>query len=149
MNFFPFPTLFSFNLSTHTKSERILTCGGHVFLIATKHDRENLERDEQSTRTCSQSELFPPSLFPRLFQSAEITYTSESYRCDFQAKSKYETDAIQINSLHAQASLLQGRELDKVNPTLPFLLLPASYPSRDGKSTHEVVVRDLGNFEDG
>ncbi|GAA5933744.1 uncharacterized protein JCM15063_001401 [Sporobolomyces koalae] len=29
------------------------------------------------------------------------------------AKSKYETDAIQINSLHAQASLLQGRELDK------------------------------------
>ncbi|GAA5954570.1 hypothetical protein JCM3765_003814 [Sporobolomyces pararoseus] len=29
------------------------------------------------------------------------------------AKSKYENDAIQINSLHAQASLLQGRELDK------------------------------------
>ncbi|GAA5833052.1 hypothetical protein JCM11251_006496 [Rhodosporidiobolus azoricus] len=29
------------------------------------------------------------------------------------AKAKYEQDAIQINALHAQASLLQGRELDK------------------------------------
>ncbi|GAA6035599.1 hypothetical protein JCM8097_004922 [Rhodosporidiobolus ruineniae] len=29
------------------------------------------------------------------------------------AKAKYEDDAIQINALHAQAALLQGRELDK------------------------------------
>lgn len=32
-----------------------------------------------------------------------------------QAKAKYQEDAIQINALHAQAALLQGRELDKVS----------------------------------
>lgn len=37
-----------------------------------------------------------------------------------QTKDKYEQDAISINSLHASASLLQGRDLDKVSFAFTF-----------------------------
>lgn len=32
-----------------------------------------------------------------------------------QAKQKYESDAMTINTMHAQAALIQGRDLDKVS----------------------------------
>ena len=36
----------------------------------------------------------------------------------FKAKAKYEEDARQVNGLHAQSGLLQGKELDKATAKL-------------------------------
>ncbi|GJN90429.1 hypothetical protein Rhopal_003440-T1 [Rhodotorula paludigena] len=51
------------------------------------------------------------------------------------AKAKYQEDAIQINALHAQAALLQGRELDKVSIKLD-----------KAQQTVEVNERDYRNY---
>ncbi|BGO95547.1 formin-binding protein [Rhodotorula toruloides] len=55
------------------------------------------------------------------------------------AKAKYQDDAIQINALHAQASLLQGRDLDKASASATLKL---------DKAQQTVVVneRDYRNY---
>lgn len=80
----------------------------HAFarVTATSKCREALEEYEQPAATCAQGE------FARSCRRGRTPdWTSGS--C-LQAKSKYQDDAIQINALHAQASLLQGKDLDKV-----------------------------------
>ncbi|GAA5888073.1 hypothetical protein JCM16303_001493 [Sporobolomyces ruberrimus] len=62
------------------------------------------------------------------------------------AKSKYETDAIQINSLHAQASLLQGRELDKATLKMDKVQQTVVVNERDYKNFVGVLKETTVNW---
>ncbi|BGP49763.1 formin-binding protein [Rhodotorula kratochvilovae] len=55
------------------------------------------------------------------------------------AKEKYEADAIQINALHAQASLLQGKELDKVSIKLDKVQQSVEVNERDYRNYTTVL----------
>lgn len=68
----------------------------------------------------------PPSPLPKQQQlTIEKTWKQllNQRQHVIKAKAKYEEDAIQINALHAQAALLQGRELDKVRPPVSLFSL--------------------------
>ncbi|GAA6054707.1 hypothetical protein JCM3770_000041 [Rhodotorula araucariae] len=57
------------------------------------------------------------------------------------AKEKYEADAIQINALHAQSTLLQGRELDKVSIKLDKVQQSVEVNERDYREYAGVLKR--------
>ncbi|KAK4050223.1 formin-binding protein [Microbotryomycetes sp. JL201] len=60
------------------------------------------------------------------------------------AKAKYEDDALQINALHAQASLLQGRELDKATMKLDKVQQTVLVNERDYKNYVNVLKETTG-----
>ncbi|GAA5907314.1 uncharacterized protein JCM6883_001168 [Sporobolomyces salmoneus] len=62
------------------------------------------------------------------------------------AKTKYENDAIQINSLHAQASLLQGRELDKATLKMDKVQQTVVVNERDYKNFVGVLKETTVNW---
>ncbi|KAK4049915.1 formin-binding protein [Microbotryomycetes sp. JL221] len=60
------------------------------------------------------------------------------------SKSKYEEDALQINALHAQASLLQGRDLDKATMKLDKVQQTVVVNERDYKNYVGVLKETTG-----
>ncbi|GAA5852464.1 hypothetical protein JCM9279_003457 [Rhodotorula babjevae] len=62
------------------------------------------------------------------------------------AKEKYEADAIQINALHAQASLLQGKELDKVSIKLDKVQQSVEVNERDYKNYANVLKQTTAEW---
>ncbi|GAA5827007.1 hypothetical protein JCM5353_008883 [Sporobolomyces roseus] len=62
------------------------------------------------------------------------------------AKTKYENDAIQINSLHAQASLLQGRDLDKATLKMDKVQQTVVVNERDYKNFVNVLKETTVNW---
>ncbi|KAM0786278.1 hypothetical protein ACM66B_001758 [Microbotryomycetes sp. NB124-2] len=60
------------------------------------------------------------------------------------AKNKYEDDALQINALHAQASLLQGRDLDKATMKLDKVQQTVLVNERDYKNYVNVLKETTG-----
>ncbi|GAA5894310.1 hypothetical protein JCM6882_007627 [Rhodosporidiobolus microsporus] len=62
------------------------------------------------------------------------------------AKAKYENDAIQINALHAQASLLQGRELDKATLKLDKVQQTVAVNERDYRNYVAVLKETTVNW---
>jgi hypothetical protein len=65
---------------------------------------------------CFASDLWLTSVVQQQQTAVEKAWKNKSSQESFvyKAKAKYETDAIGINTLNAQATLSQGRELDKV-----------------------------------
>ncbi|GAA6019994.1 hypothetical protein JCM10207_006752 [Rhodosporidiobolus poonsookiae] len=62
------------------------------------------------------------------------------------AKGKYEDDAIQINALRAQASLLQGKELDKVSLKLDKVQQTVAVNERDYRNYVNVLKETTVNW---
>ncbi|GAA5893857.1 hypothetical protein JCM5296_004620 [Sporobolomyces johnsonii] len=62
------------------------------------------------------------------------------------AKAKYEEDAIQINALHAQAALLQGRELDKATLKMDKVQQTVVVNERDYRNYVAVLKETTANW---
>lgn len=82
---------------------------GELMLLSSSQQQQiNIEKKWKELNNCRHHVLkVSRSLHFRLYRADHSPLV--------QAKDKYEQDAISINSLHASASLLQGRDLDKVS----------------------------------